>query len=185
MLKIGIIGGAGYTAGEIIRLLLRHPAAEIAFVQSRSSAGKPVASVHDDLVGDTDLRFTAEVPAEPDVLFLCAGHGESRVFLDKNQFSKSLKIIDLSHDFRLQRPGNDFVYGLPELNRAAICGAQKIANPGCFATAIQLALLPLAAEGLLRDEVHVHAVTGSTQATGKAVIAATTMSTAVTRPAIR
>ncbi len=164
MLKIGIIGGAGYTAGELIRLLLHHPAAEIAFMQSRSSAGKPVASVHDDLVGDTDLRFVAEVPTEPDVLFLCSGHGESKAFLEKNRFSNSLKIIDLSHDFRLQRPGNDFVYGLPELNRTAIFGAQKIANPGCFATAIQLALLPLACEGLLTDEVHVHAITGSTGA---------------------
>ncbi len=164
MLKIGIIGGAGYTAGELIRILLHHPAAEIAFVQSRSSAGKPVASVHDDLVGDTNLRFVAEVPAEPDVLFLCSGHGESKAFLEKNQFSNSLKIIDLSHDFRLERPGNDFVYGLSELNRTAICEAQKIANPGCFATAIQLALLPLAAEGLLTDEVHVHAITGSTGA---------------------
>jgi N-acetyl-gamma-glutamyl-phosphate reductase len=164
MLKIGIIGGAGYTAGELIRLLLHHPAAEIAFVQSRSSAGKHVSSVHDDLVGDTDLRFVAEVPTEPDVLFLCSGHGESKAFLEKNSFSNSLKIIDLSHDFRLQRPGNDFVYGLPELNRAAICEAQKIANPGCFATAIQLALLPLAAEELLNEEVHIHAVTGSTGA---------------------
>jgi N-acetyl-gamma-glutamyl-phosphate reductase len=164
MIRVGIIGGAGYTAGELIRILLHHPAAEIAFVQSRSSAGKPVPSVHDDLVGDTDLRFVAEVPAEPDVLFLCSGHGESKAFLEKNSFSNSLKIIDLSHDFRLQRPGNDFVYGLSELNRAAICEAQKIANPGCFATAIQLALLPLAAEGLLNDEVHVHAITGSTGA---------------------
>ncbi len=164
MIRVGIIGGAGYTAGELIRLLLYHPAAEIAFVQSRSSAGKPVSSVHDDLVGDCDLHFCADIPAEPDVLFLCSGHGESRAFLEKNQFSNSLKIIDLSHDFRLQRPGNDFVYGLPELNRPAICGAQKIANPGCFATAIQLALLPLAAEGMLNDEVHVHAITGSTGA---------------------
>lgn len=164
MLKIGIIGGAGYTAGELIRLLLHHPSAEIAFVQSRSSAGKPVYSVHDDLAGDTDLRFCAEVPDEPDVLFLCSGHGASEAFLKENSFSKNLKIIDLSHDFRLQRPGNDFVYGLPELNRTAICEAQKIANPGCFATAIQLSLLPLAAEGLLTDEVHVHAITGSTGA---------------------
>lgn len=164
MLKIGIIGGAGYTAGELIRLLLHHPAAEIAFVQSRSSAGKPVSSVHDDLAGDTDLRFCAEIPAEPDVLFLCSGHGVSEAFLKENSFSKNLKIIDLSHDFRLQRPGNDFIYGLPELNRTAICEAQKIANPGCFATAIQLALLPLAAEGMLNDEVHVHAITGSTGA---------------------
>ncbi len=164
MLKIGIIGGAGYTAGELIRLLLHHPSAEIAFVQSRSSAGKPLHSVHDDLVGDCNLRFCAEMPVEPDVLFLCSGHGESKAFLEKNSFSNSLKIIDLSHDFRLQRPGNDFVYGLPELNRTAICEAQKIANPGCFATAIQLALLPLAAEGMLNDEVHVHAITGSTGA---------------------
>ncbi len=164
MLKVGIIGGAGYTAGELIRILLHHPAAEIAFVQSRSSAGKPVASVHDDLVGDTDLRFCADIPAEPDVLFLCSGHGASEAFLKENSFSNKLKIIDLSHDFRLKRPGNDFVYGLPELNRTAICEAQKIANPGCFATAIQLALLPLASEGLLKNEVHIHAITGSTGA---------------------
>lgn len=164
MIKIGIIGGAGYTAGELIRLLLHHPSAEIAFVQSRSSAGKLLHSIHDDLVGNCDLRFCAEVPAEPDVLFLCSGHGASEAFLKENSFSNSLKIIDLSHDFRLQRPGNDFVYGLPELNRTAICEAQKIANPGCFATAIQLALLPLAAEGMLNDEVHAHAITGSTGA---------------------
>lgn len=164
MLKIGIIGGAGYTAGELLRVLLHHPSVEIAFVQSRSSAGKPLSSVHDDLAGDCDLHFCAAVPAEPDLLFLCSGHGEAKAFLGENSFSNRLKIIDLSQDFRLGSPGNEFVYGLPELHRALLRQAGKIANPGCFATAIQLALLPLAAEGLLLDEVHVHAITGSTGA---------------------
>jgi N-acetyl-gamma-glutamyl-phosphate reductase len=164
MIKTGIIGGAGYTAGELIRILLQHPAVEIAFVQSKSSAGKPVSAVHDDLTGDTDLLFCEAIPNEPDVLFLCSGHGESKAFVENNSFSNTLKIIDLSHDYRLARPGNDFIYGLPELNHAAIKAAQKIANPGCFATAIQLALLPLAANGLLNDEVHIHAITGSTGA---------------------
>ena len=164
MLKTGIIGGAGYTAGELIRLLLHHPAAEIAFVQSKSQEGKPVASIHTDLEGEFFQAFTGEMPEEPDVLFLCSGHGASEAFLKENSFSENLKIIDLSTDFRMKKKGNDFVYGLPELNRTAICEAQKIANPGCFATAIQLGLLPLAAAGLLNDEVHVHAITGSTGA---------------------
>lgn len=164
MLKTGIIGGAGYTAGELIRLLIYHPEAEIAFVQSKSQAGKPVSSVHTDLEGEFFQTFTGEVPEEPDVLFLCSGHGASEAFLKKNSFSNNLKIIDLSTDFRMIRPGNDFIYGLPELNRPAICEAKKIANPGCFATAIQLGLLPLADAGLLKDEIHVHAITGSTGA---------------------
>jgi N-acetyl-gamma-glutamyl-phosphate reductase len=164
MLKIGIIGGAGYTAGELIRLLQYHPGVEIAFVQSKSQAGKQVSSVHTDLEGEFFQPFTGDVPAEPDVLFLCSGHGASEKFLNEHSFSKNLKIIDLSNDFRLKKAGNDFVYGLPELNRAAICEARKIANPGCFATAIQLGLLPLAAAGLLSEEVHIHAITGSTGA---------------------
>jgi len=165
MIKIGIIGGAGYTAGELIRILLNHSEAEIVFVQSSSNAGNLVSDVHDDLIGETDLKFTAEMPLETvDVVFLCMGHGKSVEFMQQNNIPKSLKVIDLSHDFRLKRAGNEFVYGLPELNREAIKTAKYIANPGCFATGIQLALLPLAAAGLLTDEVHVQAITGSTGA---------------------
>jgi len=165
MIKIGIIGGAGYTAGELIRILLNHSEAEIVFVQSSSNAGNLVSDVHDDLIGETDLKFTAEMPLETvDVVFLCMGHGKSVEFMQQNNIPKSLKVIDLSHDFRLKRAGNEFVYGLPELNREAIKTAKYIANPGCFATGIQLALLPLAANNLLIDEVHVQAITGSTGA---------------------
>ncbi len=165
MIKVGIIGGAGYTAGELIRILLTHPQAEIAFVQSSSNSGNPVHAVHSDLLGDTDLVFADEVDFNAvDVLFLCMGHGKSREFMAANAIPASVKVIDLSHDFRLKREGNDFVYGLPELNRDAICLAGRIANPGCFATGIQLSLLPLAAAGLLKNEVHVHAITGSTGA---------------------
>lgn len=165
MLKVGIIGGAGYTAGELIRILLNHPEAEITFVQSSSNAGNPVTVVHDDLLGESSLKFTAEMPFElVDMVFLCMGHGKSVEFMKNNNLPESLKVIDLSHDFRLKREGNEFVYGLPELNREAIKSAKYIANPGCFATGIQLALLPLAAAGLLTDEVHVQAITGSTGA---------------------
>jgi len=165
MIKVGIIGGAGYTAGELIRILLNHPEAEISFVQSTSNAGNPVSDVHDDLLGETDLRFTSEMPfPEADVVFLCMGHGKSMEFMEKNTLPDSLKVIDLSHDFRLKREGNPFIYGLPELNRDEIRKAKYIANPGCFATGIQLALLPLAAAGLLNSEVHVQAITGSTGA---------------------
>jgi N-acetyl-gamma-glutamyl-phosphate reductase len=165
MIKVGIIGGAGYTAGELLRILLYHPQAEIVFVQSSSNAGNSVSDVHVDLLGDTDLRFTDALPLnEVDVVFLCMGHGKSKEFMEKNELPSNLKVIDLSHDFRLKREGNDFVYGLPELNREAIKKATKIANPGCFATGIQLALLPLAAANLLVDEVHVQAITGSTGA---------------------
>jgi len=164
-IKTGIIGGAGYTAGELLRILLYHPQAEIVFVQSSSNAGNPVSDVHVDLLGDTDLRFTETLSLnEVDVIFLCMGHGKSKEFLEKNELPSDLKVIDLSHDFRLKREGNDFVYGLPELNREEIKQASKIANPGCFATGIQLALLPLAAANLLVDEVHVQAITGSTGA---------------------
>ena len=165
MIKAGIIGGAGYTAGELLRILLNHPETEISFVQSSSNAGNLVSDVHPDLIGETALRFTAEMPFEKaDVIFLCMGHEKSEEFVENNFFPDSLKIIDLSHDFRLIREGNDFVYGLPELNREKIKISKRIANPGCFATGIQLALLPLAAHNLLKEEVHVQAITGSTGA---------------------
>jgi N-acetyl-gamma-glutamyl-phosphate reductase len=163
-IRVGIIGGAGYTAGELLRLLLHHPAAEIAFVQSNSMAGMEFSAAHPDLEGLLEGCFVKEMPAEPDLLFLCSGHGASAGFMAGNSLSNDLKIIDLSNDFRLKREGNEFVYGLPELNAAAIRKSGRIANPGCFATAIQLALLPLAGHGLLQSEVHVHAVTGSTGA---------------------
>jgi len=165
MIKVGIIGGAGYTAGELLRILLNHPQAEIGFVQSSSNAGNPVTDVHVDLIGETDLKFTEEMPfSEVDVIFLCMGHGKSKEFMEKNKLPEALKVIDLSHDFRLKREGNSFVYGLPELNREEIKKSKYIANPGCFATGIQLALLPLAADRLLNDEVHIQAITGSTGA---------------------
>ncbi|MBT3382117.1 MAG: N-acetyl-gamma-glutamyl-phosphate reductase [Prolixibacteraceae bacterium] len=165
MIRIGIIGGAGYTAGELLRILLNHPNAEIEFVQSSSNAGNLISDIHIDLLGETNLSFTAKMPFdEVDVIFLCMGHGKSKEFIENNELPESLKIIDLSHDFRLKREDNNFVYGLPELNRVEIKSANKIANPGCFATGIQLALLPLAANKLLVDEVHVQAITGSTGA---------------------
>ena len=165
MIKAGIIGGAGYTAGELLRILLFHPEVEVAFVQSSSNAGNPVSDVHVDLLGETDLIFTAELPLDKaDVIFLCMGHGKSAEFFEKTNLPANLKVIDLSHDFRLKREGNEFIYGLPELNREEIKNAGKVANPGCFATGIQLAFLPLAANGLLIGEMHVQAITGSTGA---------------------
>lgn len=165
MIKVGIIGGAGYTAGELLRILLHHPEVEIEFVQSSSNAGNPVSDIHRDILGDTNLQFTSEIELyKTDVIFLCMGHGKSKEFLSETKIPESTKIVDLSHDFRLKREGNDFVYGLPELNRTEISLANKIANPGCFATGIQLAVLPLAANNLLIDEVHVQAITGSTGA---------------------
>jgi N-acetyl-gamma-glutamyl-phosphate reductase len=161
-MKVGIIGAAGYTGGELLRILIHHPEATIAYAHSKSQAGKPVASTHTDLFGDTDLRFSEEFHTDVDVVFLCSGHGESKKFLAAQPEFEQVRIIDLSTDFRDE--SNGFVYGLPELQRDAIRGAQKIANPGCFATSIELALLPLAQAGLLRDEVHVSAVTGSTGA---------------------
>jgi N-acetyl-gamma-glutamyl-phosphate reductase len=162
-INIGIIGGAGYTGGELLRILLNHPQVNINFVHSKSQAGKPVYSTHSDLVGDTDLLFTDIMPFdEVQAIFLCSGHNESKKFLAENTLPESLKIIDLSTDFRDQ--SNGFVYGLPELQRDLIKTATKIANPGCFATSIELALLPLANAGVLNEDVHVSAVTGSTGA---------------------
>jgi N-acetyl-gamma-glutamyl-phosphate reductase len=166
MIRIGIVGGAGYTGGELLRLLLRHPWADIRFVHSRSQAGKAVCEVHADLIGETDLQFTDRVPQEDaDVLFLCMGHGESQRFLQETEVRSGIKIIDLSQDFRVQSPENrPFVYGLPEAHRSLIRQANYVANPGCFATAIQLAFLPLAKKHLLQGAVHVTAITGSTGA---------------------
>jgi len=165
MIKVGIIGGAGYTAGELLRILLNHPEVEITFVQSTSNARNLISDIHEDLLGETDLTFTDKMPFEnTDVIFLCMGHGKSKEFVESYVLPVGLKIIDLSHDFRLKREANNFVYGLPEINRNEIRTAEKIANPGCFATGIQLALLPLAANNLLTDEVHVQAITGSTGA---------------------
>ena len=166
-IKTGIIGGAGYTGGELIRLLLNHPQAEISFVHSRSNAGQPIAVVHQDLLGDTDLKFTGELNDNIDVLFLCLGHGESRKFLTENNIASTIKIIDLANDFRLAHSSTigdrRFVYGLPELNKDQIKSAQNIANPGCFGTAIQLGLLPLAKAGYIQD-VYTTGITGSTGA---------------------
>lgn len=168
MIKTGIIGGSGYTGGELIRILLNHPAVEIDFVYSTTRADKKITTAHPDLLGVTDMKFTGDVNLNVDVVFLCLGHGNSTSFLKQHQFSSDTKIIDLSNDFRLNADANfdrkQFVYGLPELNKTQIEEAQYIANPGCFATAIQLALLPLAKAGLLKKDVHINAVTGSTGA---------------------
>ena len=164
MIDAGIIGGAGYTAGELIRILLRHPEVNLNFIYSTSQAGKTVESIHQDLVGDTDLEFSGKINPDVDVVFLCLGHGNSKKFLHENKFSKATKIIDLSTDFRIEDKEHSYVYGLPELNRPRIKSSQFVANPGCFATAINLALLPLASAGKIMDEVHVNAVTGSTGA---------------------
>ena len=165
MIKVGILGGAGYTAGELIRLLLNHPEAEIVFVHSESNAGNKLTDVHEGLYGDTDLAFTDQMPlGEADVLFLCFGHGKSEAFLREHPVPGTVKIIDLAQDFRLEAPGNDFVYGLPEINKERIAQAQHVANPGCFATCIQLGLLPAAKLGLINQDVSVNAITGSTGA---------------------
>lgn len=168
MIKAGIIGGAGYTAGELLRILLNHPHVELDFVYSTSNAGNLLSAVHQDLYGDTDLRFSNAVNTSVDVVFLCLGHGNSKKFLEENQFTESTVIIDLSNDFRLEADaefqGREFVYGLTELNKEKIKQAGSIANPGCFATAIQLALLPFAKAGLLKDDVHISAITGATGA---------------------
>lgn len=164
MFNIGIIGGAGYTAGELIRMLLHHPKVKIDFIYSNSQEGKLVSDIHQDLLGETYLSFSKEINPHVDVLFLCSGHGKSKSFLAEHQFSPKTKIIDLSADFRLKDDHNDFVYGLPELNKKQIQTNANIANCGCFATAIQLALLPLAEAQHLQHDIHIHAITGSTGA---------------------
>ena len=166
-IRIGIIGGAGYTGGELIRLLLLHPLVNIAFVHSKSNAGNPIHKVHQDLLGSTDLHFTSEMDKDIEILFLCLGHGESTKFLQENPIDPAVRIIDLANDFRLEKNAHafnrSFIYGLPELNHDAILQAHNIANPGCFATAIQLGLLPLAQAGLL-NQVYTTGITGSTGA---------------------
>ena len=170
MIKIGILGAAGYTGGELIRLLVNHPEAEIIFANSESNAGNLVADVHEGLLGDTDLRFTDAMPFdEVDVVFFCFGHGKSEAFLKEHAIPEHVKIIDLAQDFRIAAPTHDYVYGLPEIHKEQISKCQHLANPGCFATCIQLGLLPLAKAGLLTHDVSVNAITGSTGAGQKPV----------------
>jgi N-acetyl-gamma-glutamyl-phosphate reductase len=165
MIKTGIIGGAGYTAGELLRLIINHPNVEIVFVHSESNAGNKITAVHGGLLGETDLIFTDSLVklTDIDLLFFCTAHGDTKKFMQSHNLPQNLKVIDFSTDYRMQSPEHNFVYGLPELNREAIKTARFVANPGCFATAIQLAILPLAQAGLL-NEVHVNAITGSTGA---------------------
>ena len=164
MIKVGILGAAGYTGGELIRLLLNHPEAEIVFANSESNAGNLVSDVHEGLIGETDLSFTDQMPFEQvDVVFFCFGHGKSEQFLKEHTIPENVKIIDLAQDFRI-KGDHDYVYGLPEINKGEIQNAQHIANPGCFATCIQLALLPAANLNLLKEDVSVNAITGSTGA---------------------
>lgn len=165
MIKAGIIGGAGYTAGELIRLLIDHPDVDLKWVHSTSNAGNRVDSVHQGLIGETKLVFTADTDfSNVDVLFFCTPHGESKRFLESHPEALELKIVDLSQDYRIADGNHDFIYGLPEMNRKYIIRGRHVANPGCFATAIQLALLPLARNLLLNDDIHVTAITGSTGA---------------------
>lgn len=166
MIRVGIIGGAGYTAGELCRILINHPEAEITFIHSESNAGNCITDVHGGLIGETDMKFTDQLPFDQvDVVFFCFGHGKSREFLSTHTIPANVKIVDLAQDFRLAAPEHDYVYGLPEINRDAIKKAQHVANPGCFATCIQLGLLPLAKAGLLKgNDINVNAITGSTGA---------------------
>jgi N-acetyl-gamma-glutamyl-phosphate reductase len=165
MIRVGIIGGAGYTAGELIRLLLWHPEVEICFVNSSSNAGNKITDVHGGLLGETNLRFTDELPLDTiDLLFFCTAHGDTRKFMESHQLPDELKVIDLSMDYRLKSNEHDFIYGLPELNRRNTCKSRYVANPGCFATCIELGLLPLAKHHLLKGEISVNAITGSTGA---------------------
>jgi N-acetyl-gamma-glutamyl-phosphate reductase len=165
MIRTGIIGGAGYTAGELIRLLINHPDVEIVFVHSNSNAGNKITDVHTGLFGETDIVFTDEIALESiDLLFFCTAHGDTRKFLENQPIPDALRIIDLSMDYRIADKTHPFIYGLPELNHKEIRAAKYIANPGCFATCIQLALLPLAAHAMLNHDIHIHAITGSTGA---------------------
>ena len=165
MIKAGVIGGAGYTGGELLRILVNHPDVEIEFVNSNSNAGNKLYTVHEGLIGETDMVFTDQLPFEKiDVLFSCLGHGDTKKFLESHTVPANVKIVDFTQDHRIKAEGNDFVYGLPEMNREKIKGAMHIANPGCFATAIQIGLLPLAKAGLLTNEINTTAITGSTGA---------------------
>ena len=165
MIKAGVIGGAGYTGGELLRILVNHPDVEIEFVNSNSNAGNKLYTVHEGLIGETDMVFTDQLPFEKiDVLFSCLGHGDTKKFLESHTVPANVKIVDFTQDHRIKAEGNDFVYGLPEMNREKIRGAMHIANPGCFATAIQIGLLPLAKAGLLTNEINTTAITGSTGA---------------------
>jgi N-acetyl-gamma-glutamyl-phosphate reductase len=165
MIKVGIIGGAGYTAGELIRLLINHSNVEIVFINSSSNAGNKITSVHEGLYGETDMVFTDELPLDKiDLLYFCTAHGDTKKFMESHTLPEDLKIIDLSMDYRIESAEHDFVYGLPELNRSRISQSKHIANPGCFATCIQLGLLPLAKSELLNGDVSVNAITGSTGA---------------------
>ena len=165
MIKAGVIGGAGYTGGELLRILVNHPDVEIEFVNSNSNAGNKLYSVHEGLIGETEMVFTDQLPFEKiDVLFSCLGHGDTKKFLESHTVPANVKIVDFTQDHRIKAEGNDFVYGLPEMNREKIKGAMHIANPGCFATAIQIGLLPLAKAGLLTNEINTTAITGSTGA---------------------
>lgn len=175
-INVSIVGGAGYTAGELLRILIHHPNVNISSVYSTSNAGNPVSQVHDDLYGETDIVFSDKIDENADVVFLCLGHGKSAEFLSNNKYAEHTVVIDLSNDFRLDAnqkfEERNFVYGLPEYNRSAILDAKNIANPGCFATAIQLALLPLAASKKIHADIHINAVTGSTGA-GQSLSAST------------
>ncbi|MCH5176244.1 MAG: N-acetyl-gamma-glutamyl-phosphate reductase [Prevotellaceae bacterium] len=165
MIKVGILGAAGYTGGELIRLLLNHPEAEIVFANSESNAGNKVYDVHEGLIGETELEFSSDMPFnDVDVVFFCFGHGKSEAFLKEHTIPDSVKIIDLAQDFRIASPNHDYVYGLPEIHRAETATCQHLANPGCFATCIQIGLLPLAKAGLLTHDIAVNAITGSTGA---------------------
>lgn len=165
MIKVGIIGGAGYTAGELIRLLINHPDVEIVFINSSSNAGNKITDIHEGLYGETDMVFTDELPLDKiDLLYFCTAHGDTRKFMESHTLPENLKVIDLSMDYRIASDEHDFIYGLPELNRRRICQSKHVANPGCFATCIQLGLLPLAKNLLLNGDVSVNAITGSTGA---------------------
>lgn len=165
MIKVGIIGGAGYTAGELIRLLINHPDVEIVFINSSSNAGNKIADIHEGLYGETEMVFTDELPLDQiDLLYFCTAHGDTKKFMESHTLPENLKIIDLSMDYRIASDEHDFIYGLPELNRRQICQSKHVANPGCFATCIQLGLLPLAKNLLLKGDVSVNAITGSTGA---------------------
>ena len=165
MIRVGILGAAGYTGGELIRLLINHPEAEIVFANSESNAGNKVYEVHEGLVGDTELAFTSEMPFDKvDVVFFCFGHGKSEQFLKEHAIPANVKFIDMAQDFRIASDDHDFVYGLPETHRSVIAGCQHLANPGCFATCIQLAMLPALKTGIISGDIHVNGITGSTGA---------------------